>query len=120
MPGGRRLTRHPSQRTFAEYAKRDSRIHTVSLEKNKAISGATNAAMGLCTGEYLAFLDHDDELAPFALSEVVQTINQKPDVDMFYSDEDKIDEQGRRYDVFFNRIGRPICSVRAIMSVTLW
>ena len=49
----------------------------------------------------MAFLDHDDEIAPFALSEIVRSINETPDTDLFYSDEDKIDEQGRRYDAFF-------------------
>jgi GT2 family glycosyltransferase len=82
-------------------ARRDSRIRAVTLPRNRGISGATNAALGLCTGEYVAFLDHDDELAPFALWEAVQAVNRSPDTDLFYSDEDKIDERGRRYDVFF-------------------
>lgn len=84
-----------------EYAQRDARIRFVTLTENRGISGATNEALRLCTGEYVAYLDHDDELAPFALSEVVQAINDQPDTDLFYSDEDKIDEQGRRYDAFF-------------------
>jgi GT2 family glycosyltransferase len=84
-----------------QYAQRDARIRVVSLPRNRGISGATNEALRLCTSEYVAFLDHDDELAAFALSEVVQAINEHPDTDLFYSDEDKIDEQGRRYDAFF-------------------
>jgi len=86
---------------FEQYARRDARIRLVTLEQNLGISGATNAALSLCTGEYVAFLDHDDELAAFALSAVVQAINDHPDTEIFYSDEDKIDEQGRRYDAFF-------------------
>ena len=84
-----------------QYAGRDDRIRYVTLEHNRGISGATNAALSLCAGDYVAFLDHDDELAPFALSEVVQAINDHPETDVFYSDEDKIDERGRRYDAFF-------------------
>lgn len=83
------------------YAQCDARIRLVTLEQNRGISGATNRALHLGTGEYVAFLDHDDELARFALSEVVHAIQDHPDTDLFYSDEDKIDEQGRRYDAFF-------------------
>ena len=57
--------------------------------------------MSLATGDYVAFLDHDDELAAFALSEVARAINDNPDTELFYSDEDKLDELGRRYDAFF-------------------
>ncbi|HXM43484.1 MAG TPA: glycosyltransferase [Bryobacteraceae bacterium] len=84
-----------------QYAKGDARIRVAALERNLGISGATNAALRLCTGEYVAFLDHDDELAPFALSAVVEAINDDPDTEVFYSDEDKLDEKGRRYDAFF-------------------
>ena len=84
-----------------QYSKRDARIRIVTLQQNVGISAATNAALHLCTGEYVAFLDHDDQLAGFALSKVVQAINDSPDTDLFYSDEDKLDEQGRRYDAFF-------------------
>ena len=84
-----------------QYAPHDARIRLVTLEQNLGISGATNAGLSLCTGDYVAFLDHDDELAPFALSAVVQAINDHPETEVFYSDEDKIDEQGRRYEAFF-------------------
>ena len=84
-----------------QYANRDARIRIVALKQNIGISGATNAALTLCTGEFVAFLDHDDELASFALSEVVQAIGDHPDTELFYSDEDKLDEQDRRYDAFF-------------------
>ena len=83
------------------YSERDKRIKPVALEQNRGISAATNAALRRSTGEYVAFLDHDDELAPFALSAVVQAINDNPDIELFYSDEDKIDEQGQRYEPFF-------------------
>jgi GT2 family glycosyltransferase len=84
-----------------QYAQSDARIRIVTLERNVGTSAATNAALRLSTGEYAAFLDHDDALALFALSEVVQAVNDNPDTELFYSDEDKIDEQGARYDAFF-------------------
>lgn len=84
-----------------QYSERDARVRLITLKQNLGISGATNAALSLSTGEYVAFLDHDDELASFALSEVAQAINEFPDTDLFYSDEDKIDGRGRRYDAFF-------------------
>jgi GT2 family glycosyltransferase len=87
--------------SLRSWAARDARIQVVTLERNRGISGATNAALELCTGEYLAFLDSDDELADFALSEVVRAINEDPSTDVYYSDEDKLDARGRRYDVFF-------------------
>ena len=84
-----------------EHSRRDPRIRVKALPENLGVSGATNAALGIGTGEYVAFLDHDDELADFALWEAVKAINENPDIDLFYSDEDKIDQQGRRYDAFF-------------------
>jgi glycosyltransferase involved in cell wall biosynthesis len=84
-----------------KFAQCDSRIRVAALKQNRGIAAATNEALRLSSGEYVAFLDHDDELAGFALSEVVKAINDSPDTDLFYSDEDKIDEQGRRYDAFF-------------------
>lgn len=84
-----------------QYALHDPRIRTVTLERNRGIAAATNAALRLCSGDFVAFLDHDDELAPFALSEAIRAVNEHPDTHLFYSDEDKIDGHGRRYDPFF-------------------
>ncbi|MDZ7620948.1 MAG: glycosyltransferase [Candidatus Competibacteraceae bacterium] len=57
------------------------------------MAGATNAALALATGDYLAFLDHDDELTPDALYHVVKAINEH-DPDLIYSDEDKLSLEG--------------------------
>ena len=66
-----------------------------------AYSAAPNTALGLATGAFVGFLDHDDELAPNALFEVAALLNAHPDTDWVYSDEDKIDGDGRRHDPYF-------------------
>ncbi len=83
------------------YEKKDQRIKVGLRKKNGHISAAFNTALSLTTGEYIAFMDHDDMLAPNALLEVVKCINRHPEVKLIYSDEDKIDEQDRRYDPHF-------------------
>lgn len=84
-----------------QYAEQDKRI-TVSLrDRNGGISAATNTAIESAHGNYIGFMDNDDELAPSALYYIVQAINEHPDADFLYSDEDKIDEDGNRFDPFF-------------------
>src|SRR6185312_15847513 len=68
---------------------------------NKGISGNTNEALSLATGEFVVLLDHDDTLSPFALFEVAKALNQNKNVDFIYSDSDKITEQGKRHEPFF-------------------
>ncbi|MFB2973605.1 glycosyltransferase [Aerosakkonema sp. BLCC-F183] len=76
----------------------DSRIKVTFRQQNGHIVAATNSALDLATGEYVGFLDHDDLLSPDALLHVAECISKNPDVDWIYTDEDKIDETGRRYD----------------------
>ena len=84
-----------------KYYEKDSRIKYNFLGENKGIAGNTNAAIEMATGEYIALLDHDDVLAEYALFEVVNYINRKPNSEFLYSDEDKIDENDNRYDAYF-------------------
>ncbi|MGN6391379.1 MAG: glycosyltransferase [Gemmatimonadales bacterium] len=92
----------PHVRTvLQEYARRDSRIRIAWRTRNGHISAASNSALALATGEFVALLDHDDELAEQALLAVVEELNRHPSAALLYSDEDKIDRRGRRYDPFF-------------------
>lgn len=77
-------------RAMLPYVKADSRIRYRKLKENKGISGNTNAALRLATGEVIALLDHDDILAPDALYELVKAFNLRESVDVVYTDEDKI------------------------------
>lgn len=87
---------------LAALADSDDRIKVEFLEANLGISGNSNRALALCTGEFVALLDHDDILAPFALFEVVQLLNQSPRLDFIYSDKDHISEDGaKRLDPLF-------------------
>jgi GT2 family glycosyltransferase len=70
------------------------RIRIVRSASNGGIVRASRAALSLARGEFVGFLDHDDELAPDALAEIVRRINEEPDVDVIHTDEDKIDERG--------------------------
>ena len=82
-------------------AARESRLRVRFLAENHGIVGNSNTALELASGEYVAFLDHDDTLAPFALHEVVAAVNAHPDADFFYSDEDKLDPTGERVEPNF-------------------
>lgn len=82
-------------------AKEEARIRFVFRAANGHISEATNSALELATGGYVAFLDHDDLLSQNALFEVAKVINNNPDVGIIYSDEDKINEDNYRYDPYF-------------------
>lgn len=68
----------------------DKRIKVVNLPQHMGIVGATNTALSMATGEFIGFLDHDDELAPHALLQVVRWLNKHPELDVIYSDEDRI------------------------------
>ena len=71
------------------------------MSKNQGISAATNAALNIANGEFIALLDHDDELARNALYEVVQHLQSYPDSDFIYTDEDQITQKGTRKNPFF-------------------
>lgn len=79
------------------YAGEDKRIRVRKLDKNLGISGNSNAALELATGEYIALFDHDDLLVEESLYEIVKALNEHKDerIDFVYTDEDKTDEDGK-------------------------
>lgn len=83
------------------YAEIDSRIKVVFRAVNGHISAASNSALELATGEWVALLDHDDVMSENALFWVSRAINFDPTLKLIYSDEDKINETGERADPYF-------------------
>lgn len=79
----------------------DSRVRITRLPVSRHISVATNTALTLATGAYVAFLDHDDTLAPEALWAMARHVRAHPADDLVYSDEDKLDEAGQRCEPAF-------------------
>lgn len=80
-----------------KWAQKDSRIHIAFRPENGNISAATNSAGALATGDFILFLDNDDELTPDALGEVALYLAHHPETDFLYSDDDKIDTEGHRF-----------------------
>lgn len=95
------------------YRHKDGRIKVISLSRQAGIAGAGNKAIGLATGDFTGFLDHDDVLAPHALLEVVRVLNQNPDADMIYTDEDRLTGAEVRAEPFF----KPDWSPDLLMSM---
>lgn len=85
------------RRVIEEYLAKDERIKAVFRETNGHISAASNSALELANGEFTALMDHDDLLAEDALFQVARVINKDPNTLFIYSDEDKIDADGRRF-----------------------
>ncbi|MEB3180137.1 MAG: glycosyltransferase family 2 protein [Nostocaceae cyanobacterium] len=86
---------------LTDYSLLDSRIKVVFRTENGQISAASNSALEIATGDYIALLDHDDELTIEALFENAKLINNHPNADFIYSDEDKLNTKGKRCDPFF-------------------
>ena len=80
-----------------DLAAQDGRIHFVTRSENGHISLATNSAAELASGDYIALMDHDDLLSPDCLAEVALHLAAHNDVDVLYTDDDKVDVDGRRY-----------------------
>ena len=80
------------QQLLSEYDASDNRVKVLRRSENGHISAASNSALSLVTGGWVALLDHDDLLAPHALALFALAINENPDAGVIYSDEDKFDE----------------------------
>lgn len=86
----------PRTRAVLDSVSSDPRIRVVRSEANRGIVHASNAALACATGEYVGFLDHDDELYSEALAEILARVSAQPSLDIVYTDEDKIDPSGVR------------------------
>ncbi|MDP4005192.1 glycosyltransferase family 2 protein [Methylobacterium sp. NEAU K] len=94
-------TRPAIGRILGRAAAADPRIRVLVRSENGHIARATNDALGLARGVACAFMDHDDALTEDALYEVARALRLDPDLDLIYSDEDKIDGRGRRFEPHF-------------------
>ena len=98
---------------LAGYSKEDPRIKVVYREVNGHISAALNTALTLASGEFVAFLDQDDELSPDALYEAARLLDDHPEADMIYTDEDRLELDGRHVEPFF----KPGWSPQLLLSI---
>lgn len=89
-------SQEPGEFVKKQYGK-EKRIHYRKLKENKGISGNTNAALSMARGDYIMLADHDDIVAPDALYEMVRLLNEQPDLDIVYTDEDKVSMDGRKF-----------------------
>lgn len=94
-------TKKETKDTLKHLQNLDNRIKVVFRKENGHISEATNSALELAKGEFIALVDNDDELPANALYEVVKKLNENQELSLIYSDEDKIDEYGERFDPHF-------------------
>ena len=90
-----------TKKVLNKFAKEDPKIKITYRKTNGHISLASNSALKLSTGEFIALLDHDDVLAEHALYMVVEKLNQAKDADIIFSDEDKISDRGERFNPHF-------------------
>lgn len=85
------------ERITAKYSKEDDRFIYSRLEKNLGIADNTNSGLELVNGDYIVLCDHDDELTPNALYEAAKAISINPDAEFIYTDEDKVDFEGKTF-----------------------
>ncbi|WP_281706211.1 glycosyltransferase family 2 protein [Aeromonas taiwanensis] len=95
------------QRVLREYEAKDSRIRVVYREQNGHISAASNSALQIAKGDFVALLDHDDALPEHALLFMAQAICERPQTQILYSDEDKLNGRGERFDPHFKSDWNP-------------
>ena len=100
-------TRPHVRATIARYAARDPRVRAVYRPEAGHIAAATNSALAMARGEFVALLDHDDTLAPDALAAIAAVVAAEPLVDWVYSDEDKLSEEGKQIAPFFKPAWSP-------------
>ena len=94
-------TSEQTKDVIKEYVEKYDNVIVTFRKENGHISKSSNTALSMAKGDYISLLDHDDILPPNALFEVVNAINKNPEVDLIYTDEDKIDHEGNHIEPFF-------------------
>lgn len=89
------------RKILEDYCRRDPRIKVAYRKRNGHIVAASNSALELASGSFVALLDHDDALHPLALHFVAEAIVENPRCELVYTDEDKIGLDGARQDPYF-------------------
>lgn len=89
-------TNNETIETLKEYEQKDERIKVIYRKENGHISNASNSALSIATGEFVAMMDNDDVIPENALYEMVKVLNENKDIDFIYTDEDKLDVDGKR------------------------
>lgn len=103
-----------SVRDILKKYENNEKVHIIYRKENGHISKATNDGIAIAKGEFIAFTDCDDVLAPNAFYEMAKKLNENPELDFIYSDEDKLTEDGkRRHSPFF----KPEWSPDTFMSI---
>lgn len=102
------------RRLLTRFAAEDKRIRFQVTKKNGGISAASNLALDMARGEFIALLDHDDEITPDALFWFIKTINDEPEADFIYSDECKIDDTPERK--LFHLVAKPDWSPEIMLN----
>lgn len=113
--------------TVKEATQEDERIREVLIEKNEGISKNTANGIAKATGDFVCFVDHDDIIEPNCLFEYAYRINEKPDTDMLYCDEDLLKPNGRfeapafkpGFSEFFLRSNNYVCHMLTIRKSLL-
>ena len=122
-------TRQETLDVLEEFRVRDpKRIKYERLPGNSGIAVASNTAARLATGTFLALLDHDDVLTPDALLEMALCLEQTPEADLLYSDEDKLTMAGELVQPFYKPDFSPelllaqnyLCHFSAIRTSVFW
>jgi GT2 family glycosyltransferase/glycosyltransferase involved in cell wall biosynthesis len=108
--------------TLRRWEAAEGRVRVEHLAENFGIAENTNRALKMATGDFIACLDHDDVLVPFALFEVALAIAQNPEADVLYSDEDRLSDEGKRHGPFFKPEWDPelLCSSMYLGHLTAY
>lgn len=88
---------HSLQPVVGEYIAKDKRIKYCLLDSNEGIAGNTNEALKMADGDFVVLTDHDDLLSPEALYQCAKAVQEEPQTDVIYSDEDKVDMSGKKF-----------------------